>query len=84
MSAPEGTGGVSQHALRQTPPLWTEFLTQASENITLPQNSFAGGNKHDYIIIVCCCLDYHTHTLDAYTCTEKNRMLSVIIIGFIH
>ena len=27
-------GVVSQHALRQTPP-WTEFLTHASENITL-------------------------------------------------
>ena len=26
-------------------PLWTEFLTHASENITLPQTSFAGGNK---------------------------------------
>ena len=31
-------GGVSQHALRQTPhPLWTEFLTHACENITLTQ-----------------------------------------------
>ena len=32
-------GGVSQHALRQTPssPLWTEFLTHACENITLAQ-----------------------------------------------
>ena len=35
----------------QTPPgtrhplLWTEFLTHASENITLPQTSFAGGKK---------------------------------------
>ena len=40
-------GVVSQHALRQTPPPppWTEFLTHASENITLPQTSFAGGNK---------------------------------------
>ena len=28
--------GVSQHALRQTPP-WTEFLTHACENITLAQ-----------------------------------------------
>ena len=27
----------------QTPPLWTEFLTHAYENITLPQTSFAGG-----------------------------------------
>ena len=26
-------------------PLWTEFLTHASENITLPQTSFAGGKK---------------------------------------
>ena len=31
-------GGVFQHALRHTPsPLWTEFLTHASENITLAQ-----------------------------------------------
>ena len=37
-------GVVSQYALRQTPPLWTEFLTHATENITLPQTSFAGGN----------------------------------------
>ena len=28
-----------------TPPLWTEFLTHACENITLPQTSFAGGKK---------------------------------------
>ena len=27
------------------PPLWTEFLTHATENVTLPQTSFAGGNK---------------------------------------
>ena len=37
-------GAVFQHALRQTP-LWKEFLTHASENITLPQTSFAGGKK---------------------------------------
>ena len=39
-----GPGGVvSQHALRQNPPPpWTEFLTHASENITLHQTSFAG------------------------------------------
>ena len=35
-------GVVSQHALRQTPP-WTEFFTHTTENITLPQTSFAGG-----------------------------------------
>ena len=29
-------GGVSEYALRQTPPR-TEFLTHARENITLPQ-----------------------------------------------
>ena len=28
-----------------TPPLWTEFLTHATENITMPQTSFALGNK---------------------------------------
>ena len=43
VSAPGGV--VSQHALRQTPPLWTEFLTHTSENITLPQTSFAGGKN---------------------------------------
>ena len=32
------------NACWDTPPLWTEFLTHASENITLPQTSFAGGN----------------------------------------
>ena len=31
------------------PPLWTEFLSHASENITLPQTSFAGGkNKREH------------------------------------
>ena len=42
-----GGGCFIQHILRADPPtpLWTEFLTHASENITLPQTSFAGGNK---------------------------------------
>ena len=41
-----GEGGmVSTHALRQTPPPWTKFLTHATENITLPQTSLAGGNR---------------------------------------
>ena len=34
-------GGVPAQVL----PLWTEFLTHASENITLPQTLFAGGNN---------------------------------------
>ena len=38
-------GVVSQHSLRQTPPLWTEFLTHVYENITLPQTSFAAGKN---------------------------------------
>ena len=33
-----------------TPPLWTEFLTHASENITLPQTSFAGGNNKELVL----------------------------------
>ena len=37
-----GRGGLTCPG---TPPLWTEFLTHASENITLPQTSFAGGNQ---------------------------------------
>ena len=31
------------------PPLWTEFLIHATENITLPQTSFAGGNHSNII-----------------------------------
>ena len=31
-------------------PLWTEFFDHASENITLPQTSFAGGNRKDYLL----------------------------------
>ena len=38
-SCPEG-GYLPRYLL----PPWTEFLTHASENITLPQTSFAGGN----------------------------------------
>ena len=30
-------GGVSQHALEQNPPLWTEWLTDRCKNITFPQ-----------------------------------------------
>ena len=34
----------ARHApLPHTSPLWTEFLTHACENITLPQTSFPGG-----------------------------------------
>ena len=44
-------GVVSQHALRQTP-LWTEFLTHATENITLPQTSFAGGKNIRYMSLL--------------------------------
>ena len=45
----QGWGGYpSMHWGR--PPLWTEFLTHASENITLPQTSFAGGNYHQSVI----------------------------------
>ena len=38
---------ATTHAPRQPcmPPPWTEFLTHASENITLPQTSFAGGKN---------------------------------------
>ena len=36
--------GYHTPGTRHTPP-WTEFLTHASENITLPQTSFAGGNE---------------------------------------
>ena len=30
--------------LEADPPLWTEGMTHACENITLPQTSFVGGN----------------------------------------
>ena len=35
----------ARHPGIPTPP-WTEFLTYASENITLPQTSFAGSKNH--------------------------------------
>ena len=38
-------GVVSQHALRQTPPV--NRMTNSCKNITLPQTSFAGGNKYN-------------------------------------
>ena len=43
-------GGVPAQVLS---PLWTEFLTHASENITLPQTSFAGGNKSICVALSC-------------------------------
>ena len=37
------------HAGKPTPPpLWTEGMTHACENITLPQTSFADGNKNAF------------------------------------
>ena len=54
-------GVVSQHALRQTPPPWTEFLTHASENITLPQTSFAGGNDTLFGVRNLFALDVESH-----------------------
>ena len=41
------------------PPPWTEFLTHATENITLPQTSFAGGNKNAFEWDVYCPLVDH-------------------------
>ena len=46
---PTTTHTPSNHACpspsNHAPPPWTEFLTHASENITLPQTSFAGGKN---------------------------------------
>ena len=41
--SPPGGVVVSQHALRQTPPV--NRMTNRCKNITLPQTSFAGGNR---------------------------------------
>ena len=40
-----GVPGPGGGGLVRYPPLWTEFLTHASEIITLPETSFAGGNN---------------------------------------
>ena len=40
-------GGVSQHALEADPPL-VDRMTDTCKNITLPQTSFVGGNKHAF------------------------------------
>ena len=50
------------------PPLWTEFLTHASENITLPQTSFAGGNKKVFQKDVYCLLALMVTPLMATRC----------------
>ena len=42
---PGGCTCLGLYLPRYSPPLWTEFLTHATENITLPQTSFADGNK---------------------------------------
>ena len=44
LSGPEGGVGIPA-CTEADPRLWTEFLTHASDNITLPQTSFAGGKK---------------------------------------
>ena len=44
-SHPGGSAPGTPPGTRHHPPLWTEFLTHACENITLPQTSFAGGDK---------------------------------------
>ena len=41
--APPGTPPEQAPPRSKYPPPWTEFLTHACENITLPQTSFAGG-----------------------------------------
>ena len=38
-------GHVTCDACWEATPLWTEGMIHACENITLPQTSFAGGNK---------------------------------------
>ena len=43
-----GKGSLSRRGL---PPPWTEWLTHASENITLPQTSFADGKKRLVVIM---------------------------------
>ena len=62
-----GPGGVLSHRVgvcpggylpRYPPPLRTEFLTHAYENITLPQTSFAGGNKNAFQYNVYCLLQW--------------------------
>ena len=47
VSLPGGSPCLGGFSLPETPPPWTEFLTHAYENITLPQTTFAGGkNNH--------------------------------------
>ena len=66
---PAWSGGV--YLPRYSLPLWTEFLTHASENITLPQTSFAGGKNQgilttedgDFILYFQCCRTMHKQGL---------------------
>ena len=46
LTVSDGEGGLPPSGCRPTP--WTEGMTNACENITLPQTSFAGGNEYFY------------------------------------
>ena len=48
------SGGSASSMHWGRPPLWTEFLTHAYENITLPQTSFAGSENNDIILLIIC------------------------------
>ena len=56
---------------RTHPSLWTEFLTHASENITLPQTSFASGNYCNRLL--CCSSVFSMHILRFSTGIMKKR-----------
>ena len=73
----EEGGVISQHALRQTPPV--NRMTNRCKNITLPQTSFAGGKnmlrqQKDIVLHTCFCLN---------TYENKSRLIMYIFLKFI-
>ena len=66
--------GVSQHALRQTPRLCTEWLTDRCKNITSPQTTFAGGENNQSIgrfidqSLICRCYHHRFYSVSGSRC----------------
>ena len=69
-------GCVSQHAMGQTPP-WTEFLTHASENITLSQLR-CGQEKMCNWLHICIELHRKSHKYQMSHICKPSRSLKTV------
>ena len=76
---PGGGGGGIPACTEADPPLWTEFLTHASENITLLQTSFTGGKKRWLFYFAPCCQRILVSPTDSniYFGNKNPRLMSI-------